>query len=334
MVERVYKSHDCCKDVRYPKRNIRISPRWTTALKGEEVWLFAKGVHGDCDGSCFTWKLVSGGGRLPHTEGLETAYYPPGINIDCAASAHIELWCGGEAVADAYITTNIFKGKQRAYEVYVKDPVVKIAPPSPGWPPPGLPPTPPFSKPPPHVTFQDGMRFPKDWKRGDPMPPGASIDLKKLIPADWRPDKLQPRGVIIPPLTEFPRDWRPGDELPAGCRPNTFEIFTASFMIHTPSDHIHVWFPRNYHYCNDVMYGSDRGHATTFFQNYSHAKKRWEIWGPSGPLRGPWSAWYKIPWDTIRKDYPKFVDWRTADMKKKGCCPGGLIRGQVEQQER
>ncbi len=333
MAERIFKGHSCCKDRLYPKKSVSITPRFTTLQRGEDVWLTVKGVHRDCDGGCFTWKLESGGGILLPLEGLDVTYYPPETNELCAASARILLICGGEPIADAYISTNTNKTTRKAYEVYVKMPRVELTPPREGWPPTNLPPPPPMNKPPAHVTFAEGFHFPKPWKRGDPMPPGASIDLKKLIPKDWTPDQIQPPGVIIPGGTVFPPDWRPGDELPAECRPNTFEIFPEGFLTTTPSDRIRVHWDIEMYYCNDIKFGF-RYTTQMWFVSWNTTAERWQINPPSGTGVKPVSAWYKIPWESMRAAYPKYVDYRSTTMKEGGCCPGGLLKGQVEQEEK
>jgi len=60
---------------------------------GENVNLYLKTVHPDCFKSCFTWRIVSGGGYVDPEFGIETYYHAPPENEDCGRNPTIEANC-------------------------------------------------------------------------------------------------------------------------------------------------------------------------------------------------------------------------------------------------
>jgi hypothetical protein len=326
MAQQIFTGHNCCKDVKYPKRNLTITPRLTQLKPGEKVDLKATRAHHLCDPCCYTWELVAGTGRLPIREGINVTYWAPDTNEKCEGNAHIRLICGGEPIASAYVTTGkLFPGAW-AYTVYQKKPELTWLPPPDPWPPPDLPPPPPQDKPPTGTKFADNVAFPIDWKPGDALPTGVTVDLNELIPDDWQPGDIPPDGLRIPPGTPFPPGWKKGDPLPEEVTVSTLTLFPPNWKAHISSNMIRFNYPESTFGCADDLIFKNPGPIQTWFWVFNHKTNKWQLNPPTGTaLGGPYTRLDQIPWDKFRKDYPKTIDLRSSTLIKAGCCPAGLV---------
>jgi len=93
VTEEIYVGFDCCNDYKYPKRTPRIYPDNITLPLDGVVNLYLRTVHPDCYDSCFTWKILKGGGYLEPEVGIQTHYHAPRWQEDCLESPLIEVRC-------------------------------------------------------------------------------------------------------------------------------------------------------------------------------------------------------------------------------------------------
>jgi len=93
MTEKIYVGFDCCKDYKTPTRTPRIYPRNITLPLDGTVELHLRTVHPDCYDSCYTWKILKGGGYLEPEVGIKVYYHAPHWQEDCLESPLIEARC-------------------------------------------------------------------------------------------------------------------------------------------------------------------------------------------------------------------------------------------------
>lgn len=93
MTQEIYVGFDCCKDYKNPTRTPRIYPRNITMNVGEVINLYLMTVHPECYKSCYTWKILNGGGFLEPEKGIETIYHAPSTNENCLSSPTIQVVC-------------------------------------------------------------------------------------------------------------------------------------------------------------------------------------------------------------------------------------------------
>jgi len=82
---------------------------------GENANLFLKTVHPDCFESCFTWRIVSGGGYVDPEFGIETYYHAPPENEDCGRNPTIEANCSRGNMDRITIGINGYSDSKLAY---------------------------------------------------------------------------------------------------------------------------------------------------------------------------------------------------------------------------
>lgn len=94
MTPQIFTGFDCRKDYKYPTRKPRIYPRNITLNTGENINLYLRTTHPQCDPACYTWKILAGGGYLVGDFGIENIYYAPSDNDLCEANPNIEVSAG------------------------------------------------------------------------------------------------------------------------------------------------------------------------------------------------------------------------------------------------
>ena len=107
-------SWDCCSDYQNPHRTPRIYPRKPTMDTGTNINLYLKLVHPYCYVSCFTWRILSGGGYLDPEFGIETYYHAPPENELCGQNPTIEARCPREQLDVVQIGINGYKVRKLA----------------------------------------------------------------------------------------------------------------------------------------------------------------------------------------------------------------------------
>lgn len=93
MTPDIYQGFDCCRDYHYPARTPRIFPKNITMNVDEAINLYLRVVHPDCYDSCYTWKVLAGGGFVEPEQGIQTTYSAPSKNDDCVSSPTIQVSC-------------------------------------------------------------------------------------------------------------------------------------------------------------------------------------------------------------------------------------------------
>lgn len=323
---KIYTGWDCTKDYRFPTRKVHIEPRTKSLAPDELIYLKAVITHDDCDESCYTWRHVSGGGRLMFDTGKTTIYVAPEDNPHCKNSAVIELSCAGKKIASSYLTVNTYLGPLSAYEYYPRSHKFSWTEPDYPWPPPHLKPPPPWDPPPKHVKFTSDVVFPLDWKPGDSLPPGATVDLNDLIPDDWVPGNIPPDGVRIPPLTVFPPGWKKGDPFPEGVTVSTLTLFPPDWKAHFPASFINLTIHHHNYDCSDNYQGTTTDTVWHVILSWNKRRKRWQILISHMVLyKATLNSMSEISWESIYGDRPYTKDVRRPYMIEAGCCPAGLL---------
>lgn len=324
--QELFKGWDCCHDYKRPKQYIRIDPPHGTLQPEQRITLSAINLHPDCDDSCFRWRLASGGGTLPITEGKSVFYYAPMEQEECQASARIDLICGGRHLSSAYFTMNKYTPKQRAYYLYRKEHQYAYPLDPPNWPDTMLPPPPPFDPPPANVKYAEDTAFPFFWKPGDDLPPGATVNLKDLFPKTWKPGDPDPPGVFIDIFAEFPPDWKPGDEPPPGVHLHTYTLFPEDYRAWFPAPTVFVNHIRRDYDCADRLLQVAPVYRFNINAWYKSGEKKWylTVWDQRGRVKDMTSMG-DMPWDIIYEGLPWHRDLRTQEMIDQGCCPAGLV---------
>lgn len=105
---------DCCNDYGDPTRTPRIYPRKPTMNTGSNINLYLKLVHPSCYESCFTWRILEGGGYLDPEFGIETYYHAPGGNEFCGQNPTIEAKCPRERMDIIRIGINGYRDEKLA----------------------------------------------------------------------------------------------------------------------------------------------------------------------------------------------------------------------------
>lgn len=115
MTDEIDVGHDCCKDWGDPRRPPRIYPSKITMNAGENINLYLKLVHPSCFESCFTWRILFGGGYVNPEFGIETYYHAPGENELCGVNPLIEARCPRELLGRVHIAINGYRDSKLAY---------------------------------------------------------------------------------------------------------------------------------------------------------------------------------------------------------------------------
>lgn len=139
MTNDIVPGFDCCNDYGDPTRTPRIYPRKPTMDTGTNINLYLKLVHPSCYASCFTWRILSGGGYIDPEFGIETYYHAPGENELCGQNPTIEARCPRERLGLIQIAINGYKeeklacfdiGNWREGSIVVDNKLLKMPPPT------------------------------------------------------------------------------------------------------------------------------------------------------------------------------------------------------------
>lgn len=115
MSDEIDVGHDCCLDWLVPTRPPRIHPRKITMNAGENINLYLKTVHPECFASCFTWRIVFGGGYVDPEFGIETYYHAPPENEICGQNPLVEVSCSRGRLGGVHIAINGYRKSKLAY---------------------------------------------------------------------------------------------------------------------------------------------------------------------------------------------------------------------------
>lgn len=325
MALEIFTGVNCCHRIDWPGHDVRITPRKTNVAPGGMLNLSIVGRHIDCDESCFTWAQIAGGGRFPFTTGETVVYYAPTDAPDCEALAVITLSCNDKIRDNAFISITKAPPNQVAYQVFQKGwwllPDRVRAP----WPDPNLPPCPPLQAAPKHIEFSEGVVFPTDWKPGNDLPAGVTVDRSKLIPDDWEFYMLPPFGVKIEPGTKFPPDWVAGDDWPEGMSENTFELFPEEFEPQPATNRYEIICTSRVYDCADKFIRTDESMYWSLSFFWHKAKEAWFLDVQGTPVPQPFNSSLKAHMAEIQKNFPLYEDWRSPASIKAHCCPINLL---------
>lgn len=111
----IYTGVDCCRDAKYPKQAIRVTPTSAVIKPGGNVQLLGYYITRECDPACFHWRIIKGGGTLSEEFGHATIFFAPFFVEECEGSAIVGLFCGGKLVDTCYIGVNEYTEDEFAY---------------------------------------------------------------------------------------------------------------------------------------------------------------------------------------------------------------------------
>lgn len=333
MARNIFRGFNCCHHFGYIEKDVYITPNRATVRTGQSLYLSVAGVPPGCDGSCFSWKLVRGAGRLPFPNGFTVIYYAPTDAPECTGFTVIDLICGGKVRDHAFISVTSAPTDKWAYTLYPKVWHLEPYMPKPRWWGEDKPEPPPLQPPPKYISYDSTIHFPWGWRPGSDLPQGAKAQRTIMIPKDWQPGMMPPFGVKIAPGTVFPPGWKPGDPWPQGMEENTYELFPQDYECWPPSQrNFCVFVPKHYN-CADEFVTEDVPNKKMTNVYWDKPANYWRLQIDHAALEPPFHTSLKNHWDPLLVDYPRLWDRRTPEMIAAHCCPLKLLIYNLEQKQ-
>lgn len=106
MTEKYFIGHDCCRDALKPTKKPTIYPKKIALEVGQSIKLYLRAIHPGCYQSCYSWKILYGGGWLNTETGIEVWYHAPSDNTLCLSNPVIEASCTRGPLDRIYIAVN------------------------------------------------------------------------------------------------------------------------------------------------------------------------------------------------------------------------------------